>query len=349
MTRFTWLVGLSAALLSVFAFATPGQGAFFNGTVYYTRFTGGQNVGSVDYLYDDVTKTLTLSNNHNIAAVNGADGILFAPNGNLLIGGQNSGLVHERTTSGAFVKNVFPGTQGSFHLALSPDGKTLYTSPFGGPLDTIPLVNGGLSGNGTAHAVTGNDTGVTQIVFDGSGNSYYVTGQPNGFGNFGRINLNTFQTTRLLFNRESIHGTHYDPFTGLITFFGAGKVGTYDPTTGVFKQSANDINVDFDQGALDGFGHAFIAGNNQLTFIDYSATGDITSAANVVRIFNGANGLSFAGIDDVAPLAGPGSNPNSVPAPPAALLLTIGGLTVLCGHRRWRKEAAPSERPVSSA
>jgi hypothetical protein len=52
------------------------------------------------------------------------------------------------------------------------------------------------------------------------------------------------------------------------------------------------VNSDFDS-AVDGHGHAFIAGNWQITFIDYSASGDITSAANTY-IKGG-----FGGIDDL--------------------------------------------------
>jgi hypothetical protein len=338
-SRFGGFGVFGAALLSVLALAADVWGGpVFNGTLYYTRFSGGQNVGAVDYSYDGGTHALTLSNNHNIAAVGGADGIIVAPNGHLLIGGQGSGHVYELTTGGVLVNSVFPGTTESYHMSLNPAGTTAYTSPFGGPLDTIPLSGGGLGGNGTAHSITGGDTGVTQIVFDGNGNSYYVRGNPNGGGTFGSINLSTFQTTRLLNGQTSIHGTQYDPFTGLITFFGDGAVGTYNPSNGQFHQRTG-INSDFDQGSLDGHGHAFIAGNGQLTFIDYSATGDITSALNTVIIRSSASGpggvLGFGGIDDLAPLVGPGSADLPTPAPPALCVFAAGVVAVV--GRRWRK------------
>src|SRR5262249_44186297 len=152
--------------------------------------------------------------------------------------------------------------------------------------------------NGTVRTVTGGDTGVTQLAFAPNGKVFYDNGNPNGFGNAGLIDLSgssTVSTTRLLTNQVAIHGMIYDPFTGLITFFGDGAVGTMDPNgtnaqmAASFKQRTG-INSDFDQGAVDGFGHAFIAGNGQITFIDYSQTHDITSAANIVTIFSGFNG-----------------------------------------------------------
>jgi hypothetical protein len=68
----------------------------------------------------------------------GADGVLFLPDGNLAIAGQNGGgtdaQIHEITTAGAAVANVNTpsnGTNfdGSYNLALSSNSATatLYT------------------------------------------------------------------------------------------------------------------------------------------------------------------------------------------------------------------------------
>jgi len=52
------------------------------GTLFYTTFSGGVNVHKVDYNFDGLT-TFTLSNNTGLASTNGADGLLFAPDGKL--------------------------------------------------------------------------------------------------------------------------------------------------------------------------------------------------------------------------------------------------------------------------
>lgn len=316
-----------AVLTALLLVASPGRADTFNGTLFYTNFNGGENVNSINYAYDSTTQAVALSGQHGIAALGGADGIIFDASGqHLLVGGQGTGNVYRLNEDGTGVSSALSGSGASYHLALDPNGSSVYTSNFGGALDVLPINSTTLS-NGTSHTVTGGDPGVTQIAF-ANGQAYYDDSFPNGFGNFGTIDLNTYQTTRILTDQQSIHGMIFDPFTNKITFFGAGKVGTYDPTSGIFEQSGQ-INADFDQGAVDGHGHAFIAGNGEITFIDYSATGDITSSANVVRIISG-----FGGIDDLAPLVGPGSQ--AVPEPSAVALLATGGLSLFgfCWRRR---------------
>jgi len=84
---------------------------------------------------------------------------------------------------------------------------------------------------------------------------------------------------------------------------------------------------DFDQGAVDGHGHAFIAGSGAITFIDYSISHDITKPDRVV-ITGG-----FGDIDDIAPLVGPGSNPNPTPEPGTLLLILLAMSGVAAARR----------------
>src|SRR5215471_6489027 len=72
----------------------------FTGTLYYTNFNGGPNVNKLSYTYNGTTHSLMLGAPTNIASANGADGIIFAPNGDLLVGGQGNPVVHEYTTAG---------------------------------------------------------------------------------------------------------------------------------------------------------------------------------------------------------------------------------------------------------
>ena len=97
----------------------------FDGTLYYTTFSGGTNVHSVDYSYV-VGTSFALTNNTGLASTSGADGLLFAPNGNLLVAGQGNNLT-EVTTTGTIVKNVAPGAglqHGQrllWHIGRNPD------------------------------------------------------------------------------------------------------------------------------------------------------------------------------------------------------------------------------------
>jgi hypothetical protein len=326
------LVPSLAALLSSASFLCSGaQATEFNGTAFFTDFGNG-TVHSVDYSYDDVLHVFTTGAPNLIATLPGADGIVFAPNGNLLVGGQGTNHVFNvNPTPGTFTSAST--TTPSFHLTLAPDGQSVYTSNFGGPLVQVPLSNFGTAIPPNITSVTGGDGGLTQIAF-AAGRTFYVNGSPNCCGNVGTIDLNTGVTTRLASSVTAAHGIIFDPSSGLIDLFGGGNVATLNPNTLAVSASVHFPNApgDFDQGAPDGFGHALIAGSGGLTFIDYEGTSILTP--NFVTFRSG-----FGNIDDIAPLSGIGAPP-TVPGPIAGaglpgLILAVGGL--LAWWRRSRK------------
>ena len=316
----------SAILFSATLLAPMASATTFNGDLFYTKFQGGTGVYKVLYSYDDVAHTFNLAPSVAIAPLNGSDGIIFAPDGDLLVGGQ-APVAYKLHSDGTNILSQPTNSGGAFHLTLDPTGTKFYTSNFGGPLSVVPLAP---FGPGVAHTINGDDNGVTGIAFAANNaNVFYVNGQPNANGRVGKIDLNTF-TTQFLFSALSAHGMVYDSFTNLFTLFGAGAVGSFDDTGANFKQLTNASgSCDYDQGAVDGKGHALIAGCNGISFIDYSVSHDITSASNFTAFIQRAD---FTFIDDVAPLSGPGSNPN-VPEPSGLGLLGVA-LAGLFGVRR---------------
>ncbi len=291
MKRIALAIGISWFLAAGVVQAAP----VFKGTLYYTTYLLSPNVWSVTYSYDQGTQALTLGVPTVVASLPdyGADGILFAPNGDLLVGGQETGKVYDVVVgSGAFT-SVSPGTTGqsqnSYHLALDPLRTKFYTSNFSGPLDVVPLPFGT---QGTTHAISGDEDGVTQVAFaPATGKVFYVNGPPDCCGNVGTINLSTGLTTQIFNALSQAHGIFYDAFTGLMTLTGGTGTATFDQNGGNLKVSGTLNGGGFDQGSLDGFGHAFVGGDGGLTFIDYSGSHDITNPDKV--IIN-----AIAGIDD---------------------------------------------------
>ena len=322
MFKFRHVVFGAAAAL---ALAGAARAEIWSGTAYFTYFSN-QQVADVTYSYNDVTHQFTVGTPTELEALPGADGLLFAPGGkSILVGGQGPAVYTVPVAGGSFVTNAIPGP-GSFHLALN--GTTLYTSgPYG--QSSAPLITATVQADGTltgvsSMAVTGGDTQVTQLAFAG-GKVFYDNSQPNCCGNVGTIDLTTGVTTRLDSGVTAAHGMVVDPYTGLIDLFGGGFVGTVNPTTDAVSQvQINGAN--FDQGAPDGFGHALIAGSNGITFIDYRASGSIL-APNFVTFVGG-----FNNIDDIAPLAGPGSG--GVPEPAAWVMMLLGFALIGSSIRR---------------
>lgn len=319
MSKTLRLLCVFAAAFALSAFSAADT---FSGTLYYTNFQGGgDNVNSVNYSFNSNTNIATLSGQTGIAAVNGADGIIFAPNGNLLVGGQGNPNVHELQTNGTFVTDHYAGSA-NYHLTLDPNGQTVYTSDFEGRLDKVSLTGAPL----VQQSPTGGDTGVTQLAFAPDGTAIYVNGNPNGFGNIGFYDLATGATTRLYTSVTPAHGVIYDPFTGKFTFFGEGYTGTMN-TNGTGLATHGTGVCDFDQGAVDGQGHALVAGCNGITFISYAISGDINNP-DYIQFFSGYNN-----IDDVAPLVGAGSQ-NPTPEPGTLILMGSGLLTAAGTFRK---------------
>lgn len=314
-----------------------------SGNLFFTTFiggAGGTNVWTATYSFTGTTFTLGAPTP--VAATAGADGLLFAPDGNLIIAGQGTNQLHEITTAGVPVNTVNAGT-GAYHLGLSGTGGTLYTlwnGPGSGGLTAIAattLSGGGLAVAGTPYTVscavgTTCITDVRGVVFDPHNATwYYSTAGDGASGTFGTVTFNDVTHTATLTQLLSgvfAHGVSFDPFTNDIIMNSAGVVQQFDPSSGTIVSTLTGIG-NFDQAAEDGKGHLFVASNSGfLEFVDYDATGLIGAPGN----FTAEPGLiSF--LDDIAPLSGTGSM--NVPEP-SSLILLASGLVGFLG-KSWRR------------
>ncbi len=181
-------------------------------------------------------------------------------------------------------------------LSLDPTRTVLYAGWDDTNISTLSVAGGTMS-DGTPHAVTGGDGVATSIAFTSTDGAFYVTGG-TGFGNFGRIDLSTFVTTRLLSNVPGAV-VAYDPFSDSLILSGGGvcyQVRAGDPTNVISMRndSATDNYIELQP---DGNGHLFgtvCCGNGGIVILDYSASGLIGDPSTVIghALLPGVSGLS---------------------------------------------------------
>ncbi len=274
-----------------------GKPAAVHGTLYFTRFmvtaSGGpvtqflpygsvkdpSNVMKVHYQIG--SSGLVLGTPKDVATLPAADGIAWAPNHKLLVGGQSSGTVYEVNPKTGSAQSQSAGIQNAYMVGLSPHASTAYFGAVGNPstsaIGVVPLKP---FGPGSALPVSSN---VDAVAFD-NGVAYYTNSNTGGMGNFGTINLQTGQKQRLLSNIPA-HGMTYDPYTGDLMLFGGNQIAQYSPSAGgivstltvnslVSTVTNNPTFTVFDQGWTNGRGQLFAAANSgQLVYVDYAQSG----------------------------------------------------------------------------
>ena len=191
--------GSSTVTTTIAATGPVSQPSSSNTTdLYFTEYNSVNSVNVVPITYNGAT--ITFGSIVPVATNISADGLIFLPNGNLLTAEGDVTEVNPITGQ----TQTFSSGPGGDHLALDPSGQFAWTSSQPGELEKVPL---NPFSPPIAEPLTGDDNQVTAIAFDAAGNAYYTTGSPTTPGNFGRINLQTFTTTRELTNLPARAGS----------------------------------------------------------------------------------------------------------------------------------------------
>jgi hypothetical protein len=300
------------------------------GTVVYTQYTGA--VGYFSFVYNPVAKTLTIPTptviNNNLP--HGADGVVYNPQDHMLLVGTNApgdnAPWFNEVNPNTGVATTYNSNIYSLNVMVDSTGTQVWMDgdPGSGSLAWAPLTPS--IGATTTLTLSGDDVNLNTVIFVDPTHVYYTAELGPRFqgqtGHVGMLDTNTgkttcFKTAGVCTTFNGVHGGVYDPFTKDLIVFGYNQVNQIDPTTGNLVASEtvsalNPSNGNFDQGAVDGFGHLFISwasGSGDLYFEDYS--GGKIGTTNLNIITNGGNNnlgaTAFNNIDDLAPIVGPGS------------------------------------------
>jgi LPXTG-motif cell wall-anchored protein len=320
LVRRCLVLGACLALLSVVpATAQTGVPAAVSGELFYTVYDP-PSVKKVSFTYD--SDGFQIGRRILIANLPGADGIVFSPSGKLIVGGGATGLVFEVDPESGEYQQVKSGGPAAYHVALDPSETRVWTAGLPGALASVPIAP---LQDGTVQALQGDDPFISSVGF-ATGRAFYTASDPNGGGNFGRIDLETMRTQRLKKDLRGAHGITFDQFTGSLLLFGSFAILQIDSgTPEVISSQLEEPGMRFDQGTVDGNGHLFAADNGgKLFFVDYSATRKVGDASNRKETrFLDPN------LDDLAPLTGPGARPEPKDDSKTTLFVLIGAAVVV--------------------
>jgi hypothetical protein len=325
----------------------PARAELITGNLYYTTFYGSNGYGpskdrlhSSTFNYETTNHSLSISIPTNITTNQaiGADGIIFAPDGKtLLVGGQSQFIYHVDPSTGNVLNSLYTGGVAVYHLALSPNGHTIYGGGSEAGSAGVAVVPTNPYGNGATESIRGSNSVITGIAFDANGSAYYTSSGLGGYGNFGTITgLGSSPVTQaLLTNLPAAHGIVYDPFAGDFILVGSNEIAQVS-TSGqiISSRTFSNLFASFDQVSVDGQGQLFVADNDgTLLFVDYSQTGKVGDASNYT-----STKFLISNLDDIAPLVGPGGGGLATPEPSTLTLLGIGSLSLLGYGWRRRKQ-----------
>ncbi|PWL03714.1 hypothetical protein [Hallerella porci] len=319
-------------------------------TVYYTRYSEQLSAKAVDYYYDG-NGYLKLYNRRLLCRTRGADGIIHHPDGDLVVAGQNNNEIYkvsksakDTLTNQCVTKTVSSQVGSStFHLMMNPDNTVLWSAGIPGNLVSFATDSTGKMDRIRQVKVYGDVNNITTIVWDKSQQAYYTRSDNMGEGSyaqFGKIvdttcainakpcpanQITGLKTKTLISGLNGAHGASFDDYSETILLFGGTHIVQIDPSNP--SKIAADVDLNkylftpsnenhwvgynrwlLDQGTADHKGHIFVASNSgHLIFVDFTSNPNKLIDNNILIHVQWIDNY----LDDVAPMAGAGSNRQS--------------------------------------
>jgi hypothetical protein len=186
-------------------------------------------------------------------------------------------------------------------LQISPDGSRMWTGWKDTVLSDVPLAP---LAPGTPRALTGDDLVATMLAFTPGDGVYYTTGGEFAEGNFGRIDLATFSTTRIA-SGVFATGVVHDRYSNTLITAGIGRATQRAPSApDVVLSSRDDAATGENYLVLEPTGEGHLIGTRygsefRLIFIDHAADGRIGAPSTryfslpVPGITNSSGGLAL--------------------------------------------------------
>ena len=254
--------------------ATPAQGSI------YLSVTSGP-LYRIIYQYDGVG-SLTVSTPQLVASLPFGGGVRVGPDNFVYV--VAVGNVYRVDPDNGTFSSV-SAMNNANTVSFDPTGGLLWAGWKDTPLSSVPT---NPLANGTTHAVSGDDSVATTVAFTPANGAFYTTGGELESGNFGRINMSTFTTQRLLGNAQAT-GAIYDSFSGHLIVAGLGRAKQIAPANPSVVLSSRDDSGGSGENYLvlqaDGRGHLFgtrFGPAARLVMIDYSASGLIGAVDTVM-------------------------------------------------------------------
>jgi hypothetical protein len=286
------------ALALLLSLVAPAQaGTPIVGALYVSDLSGP--LYRVQYAYDGVNAPV-FTNVQRIANLTRGGGARGLPDGRVaVVGAGQFSLVDTRVTP-ATVQFVLTNSNANA-LQLTPDGQSFWTGWKDTPLSRVPI--NPLS-SGIVQALGGSDSVSTILAFTPSHGVFYATGGEGESGNFGQINMTSFQTTRIA-TAAFATGVVYDAFSGHLITAGLARASQRDPAApSVVLSSRDDSSSGENYLILEPTGQGHLIGTRfggvfRVVFIDYSTDARIGGAStqffsvNIPGITNSSGGLAI--------------------------------------------------------